>query len=218
MSNIAIKGATTGTGVFTLESPATNTDRTLVLPDEAGTVLTTAGVPSSAMPAGSVLQVVNFVTTDRGSVIATSGASTTLPSPNIGTAITPVGNNSKFLVQVRWNGEATYGGQWNAGWNILRDGNRINSSGNDTWDSIQAFTLNYPSSDNDSTGEGMTTFVLDTTGSTSGVSTTYQLAISNNMGAPLTVFTNRCFNESTADGASGYENWSSEMIITEIAG
>ena len=42
MSKIAIKGATTGTGVFTLESPATNTDRTLVLPDEAGTVLTSA--------------------------------------------------------------------------------------------------------------------------------------------------------------------------------
>lgn len=39
MSNIAIKGATTGTGVFTIESPATNTDRTLTLPDEAGTVL-----------------------------------------------------------------------------------------------------------------------------------------------------------------------------------
>ena len=58
MSKVAIKGADTGTGVFTLESPATNTDRTLVLPDEAGTVLTTAGVPASAMPAGSVIQVV----------------------------------------------------------------------------------------------------------------------------------------------------------------
>ena len=42
MSNIAIKGATTGTGTFTIESPATNTDRTLTLPDEAGTVLTSA--------------------------------------------------------------------------------------------------------------------------------------------------------------------------------
>jgi len=42
VSNIAIKGATTGTGTFTIESPATNTDRTLTLPDEAGTVLTTA--------------------------------------------------------------------------------------------------------------------------------------------------------------------------------
>jgi len=42
MSKVAIKGADTGTGIFTLESPATNTDRTLVLPDEAGTVLTSA--------------------------------------------------------------------------------------------------------------------------------------------------------------------------------
>ena len=50
MSNIAIKGATTGTGVFTLESPATNTDRTLVLPDEAGTVLTSAStIPATAL-------------------------------------------------------------------------------------------------------------------------------------------------------------------------
>ena len=46
MSNIAIKGAATGTGVFTLESPATNTNRTLVLPDEAGTLVTTASLPN----------------------------------------------------------------------------------------------------------------------------------------------------------------------------
>ena len=50
MSNIAIQGAATGTGVFTLESPATNTDRTLVLPDEAGTVLTS----SSSLSAGNL--------------------------------------------------------------------------------------------------------------------------------------------------------------------
>ena len=43
MSKIAIKGATTGTGTFTIESPATNTDRTLTLPDEAGTVVTKNG-------------------------------------------------------------------------------------------------------------------------------------------------------------------------------
>ena len=56
MSKVAIKGADTGTGVFTLESPATNTNRTLVLPDEAGTVLTTAtpGVPVNG-PAFSCL-------------------------------------------------------------------------------------------------------------------------------------------------------------------
>ena len=51
MSNIAIKGATTGTGTFTIESPATNTDRTLTLPDETGTVLT-SGTALSSFPSG----------------------------------------------------------------------------------------------------------------------------------------------------------------------
>jgi hypothetical protein len=57
MSNISIQGAATGTGVFTLASPATNTDRVLTLPDEAGTVLTSAtpGVPVNG-PAFSAYQ------------------------------------------------------------------------------------------------------------------------------------------------------------------
>ena len=42
MSKVAIKGNASGTGTFTIESPNSNTDRTLVLPDEAGTVLTSA--------------------------------------------------------------------------------------------------------------------------------------------------------------------------------
>jgi len=56
MSKVAIKGADTGTGVFTIESPATNTDRTLTLPDEAGTILTSGGAidVASGAPADSV--------------------------------------------------------------------------------------------------------------------------------------------------------------------
>jgi hypothetical protein len=42
MSKIALTPNATGTGVFTISSPATNTNRTLTLPDEAGTVLTSA--------------------------------------------------------------------------------------------------------------------------------------------------------------------------------
>jgi len=42
MSKVAIKGNASGTGTFTVEAPNSNTDRTLVLPDEAGTVLTSA--------------------------------------------------------------------------------------------------------------------------------------------------------------------------------
>ena len=43
MSKVAIQGNASGTGTFTIQSPATNTDRVLSLPDEAGTVVTTAG-------------------------------------------------------------------------------------------------------------------------------------------------------------------------------
>jgi len=42
MSKVAIKGNASGTATYTLEAPAGSTDRTLVLPDEAGTVLTSA--------------------------------------------------------------------------------------------------------------------------------------------------------------------------------
>jgi hypothetical protein len=94
MSKVAIQGAATGTGVFTLASPATNTDRTLVLPDEAGTVLTTAGVPASAMPAGSVLQVVQFESTS--SFITTSTSFT--DATGFAASITPSSSTSKILV------------------------------------------------------------------------------------------------------------------------
>ena len=72
MSKIAIKGATTGTGVFTLESPATNTDRTLILPDEAGTVLTSASdVAQKGVPAFQASLSANFT--------VTSGVNTKIP-------------------------------------------------------------------------------------------------------------------------------------------
>ena len=50
MSNIAIKGAATGSGTFTLEAPATSTNRTLTLPDEDGTIITTTSLPSIPNP------------------------------------------------------------------------------------------------------------------------------------------------------------------------
>ena len=95
MSKVAIVGDPSGTGTFTISAPNGNTDRTLVLPDEAGTVLTTAGVPASAMPAGSVLQVVSSVITT--SYYRTS-ASTTYLATGISISITPTKASSKILV------------------------------------------------------------------------------------------------------------------------
>jgi len=103
MSKVAIKGADTGTGVFTLESPATNTDRTLVLPDEAGTVLTTAGVPASAMPAGSVLQVVSATKSDTQSTSSQAWVDVT----GLSVSITPTSASSEILVIVNVQGSGT---------------------------------------------------------------------------------------------------------------
>jgi len=90
MSNIAIKGATTGTGVFTLESPATNTDRTLVLPDEAGTMALQGGAG-----VGKVLQVVQGKYSTQTSLTGTTTTATGLTA-----TITPTSATSKILITV----------------------------------------------------------------------------------------------------------------------
>jgi hypothetical protein len=57
MSKVAITGNASGTGTFTISSPNSNSDRTLTLPDNSGTVLTSAtpGVPVNG-PAFSAYQ------------------------------------------------------------------------------------------------------------------------------------------------------------------
>jgi hypothetical protein len=56
MSQIKVQGNASGTGNFTIQSPNSNNNRTLTLPDETGTVLTNAtpGVPING-PAFSVV-------------------------------------------------------------------------------------------------------------------------------------------------------------------
>jgi len=45
MSKISLKPNASGTGVFSLEAPNSNVDRTLTLPDEEGTVATIENIP-----------------------------------------------------------------------------------------------------------------------------------------------------------------------------
>ena len=56
MSKVTIAGDVNGTGVFTIAAPNGNTNRTLTLPDEAGTLVTTAstGTVTQAMLASNV--------------------------------------------------------------------------------------------------------------------------------------------------------------------
>ena len=43
MSKVAITGNASGTGTLTIAAPNTNTDYTLTLPAESGTIITSAG-------------------------------------------------------------------------------------------------------------------------------------------------------------------------------
>ena len=54
MSKVAITGNASGTGTFTLAAPNSNSDRTLTLPDEAGTVLTSASTVAASQITGAL--------------------------------------------------------------------------------------------------------------------------------------------------------------------
>ena len=140
MSNIAIKGATTGTGTFTIESPATNTDRTLTLPDEAGTVLTSAGTDN--FPSNSVIQVVSTHFTDEltygiadgsGNATSLSSGFSVVPTQTY-VNITAKKANSKYLVVFNGNMSATNEGSygdWTGGIGLL-----VDPAGGTSWTQI----------------------------------------------------------------------------------
>ena len=72
MSKIALTGNALGSGTLTLAAPNTNTDRTLTLPDEAGTVLTSAS--TTVLPKGAPL----FMATSYSTQTISSGVQTVL--------------------------------------------------------------------------------------------------------------------------------------------
>ena len=161
MSKVAIVGDPSGTGTFTISAPNGNTDRTLVLPDEAGTIITTAGVPASAMPAGSVIQV------------ATSGyfgGSGTTSSSAVATGryvdITPLFSTSTIVV---WMSSSVYKNGGYGFFYIYRNGSVMisqNQMGN-------ALTFYVPT----------TMMGYDVPNTTSSVR--YEIYISNNSGTDI---------------------------------
>ena len=93
MSKIAIKPSNSGTATFTIEAPATNTNRVLELPDEAGKVLTDASDLAGVTGVGKVLQVVR--TTDSTSRNTTSAS---FVDASISVTITPQKNDSAIVL------------------------------------------------------------------------------------------------------------------------
>jgi len=103
MSNVKIEGNASGTGTFTIAAPNSNTDRTLTLPDEAGTVLTSAGAGTDYLTptgdgsgltgTGKVLQVVQGTAS-----IQVSTTSISYQASGLTVSITPSSTSNKILV------------------------------------------------------------------------------------------------------------------------
>jgi hypothetical protein len=106
MSKIALEPNAAGTGTFSIASPATNTNRTLTLPDVDGTVLTSA----SAIPAAQITGLSSGGMTLLGTLATTSGTSVTLSGltltdyKQLSVVFNAVSGSSAAIIYVTLNG------------------------------------------------------------------------------------------------------------------
>jgi len=131
MAKVKIQGNASGTGVFTITPPATSTDRTLTLPDSAGTLVNTApstsgnvltsdgtNWTSAAAAAGGVDGIVS--TADATAITITSAEKVGIldTSPQAELSISPAGTNAAAHttgLQIRHNGYSGYKSGLSAG-------------------------------------------------------------------------------------------------------
>ena len=78
MSQIKLSTNASGTGIFTIDSPNSNTNRTLTLPDATGTIITTAGGAAISGTTGTFTGLVDISAAGAGQIQfpATQNAST----------------------------------------------------------------------------------------------------------------------------------------------
>ena len=135
MSQVRVSGNASGTGIITVTSPNTNSNYTLTLPAQTGTILTNAS--TSGFPAGSVLQVVSVTKTDSFS----SSSGSFVDVTGLSVAITPSSTSSKILVMAT---VAVGNAINNAQINLVRNGTNISQSTGGTANDTVA--MDFPSS------------------------------------------------------------------------
>ena len=165
-------------------------------------------------PAGTILQVVSFVTTDAGS--CNPNNSNVLLSPSILMDITPKATGSNILIQFSWGGEIN---STNNVFNIVKNAGtltagsaRVNALGTDRWMGMVMQPLGH-STDFDSTPACCATSTMDTAGTTKGTLLNYGVTATSS--GNVQVFTNRVSGHT---GVANYERLASSIILTEIAG
>jgi hypothetical protein len=179
-------------------------------------LLSVGGIEISGGGAGSgkVLQVVNAIITGQGSITINKDAAPVATNPSITKSITPIANNSRFLVKVRWFGETQH--PTNVVAHIYRGTSRVNEGGNTTANfglSMAAPTL---MTDFDSTPDILTLETFDTTaGTVAGTPITYTLKFSVTE-ENVQLWTNRVAVTDDGWGTSQRETGVSEIIIMEV--
>ena len=176
----------------------------------SGTIALTnqlSGMTDASMPSGSVLQVVSYYTAAQ--TAQTLSASDQVIN-SMSKVITPLGANSKFLVQLRWVGEIDSG--HDVCFNIQMDGTRVNSGGGRAF-MLGMASISYHSINNNSTPETLNFSTLVSTSSVIGTDITFRLVA--DCGGGNTMYSNRCFGSAPSGGTEG---GTSELIITEIKG
>jgi len=199
MANLILNGSTSGS--VTLSSPAVSGTTTLTLPTTSGTVLTNG--TNTNFPAGSVLQVVQAVKTNR----FTTTSSTFVDITGYSATITPSSTSSKILVISSFHVSNGATGAYVRA-QLLRGATALglgDASGSAT--QITSTSSIGNSSDPDISNVSYT--YLDSPATTSATTYKWQMA----------TFSSRTgtFNGSTGTADSNRQNSSSTIILMEIA-
>jgi hypothetical protein len=207
MSLVKISGNASGTGTLTIAAPNTNTDYTLTLPTNTGTILTgSSAITASQLPAGSVLQVVQTVKTDTATLNVTTSANLDITGMSV--SITPSSSSNKILIFAQVSLSQVSADI--SGIVLVRDSTEIgvgDANGNRNRNTSGFWT-------GGGTNELVTVPImfLDSPATTS--STTYKLQISKATGATRTYYLNR--NARYSD--FGYDGtYMSSITVMEIA-
>ena len=222
MSKISLEPNVSGAGTFTLAAPNSNTNRTLTLPDESGTIFSdgtgvsgsavTGQLASSNMPAGSMIQVVSATKTNTFSATLSSAGEESGTVTGLTASITPSSASSKVLVRVFVNlgveGHALAG----VAIILFRDSTKIGIGADTSSTQVSSAGYNADSEDRIITNVGFE--IEDDPSSTS--ETTYSIKLVRQTGGstPFTFYVNRAQDT----GTDARFSTASTITAMEIAG
>jgi hypothetical protein len=121
MSKVTIAGDVNGTGVFTLAAPNGNTNRTLTLPDEAGTVLTSStAIGVSQLTTGMPFNMAFFYNNTRTGLSVQTGYTLWSVTYNKKSSTSIIAFDVQLAFREAYNGEVGFYVQYGSSGNSYR--------------------------------------------------------------------------------------------------